>query len=96
MTQIYVHHKVADYNKWRKVFDETDSLRRSMGETGLHVYRTDADPKEIVVITDWDTLDQARAYAQSPELKAAMQKAGVISQPDVLFLEEVKEPAISR
>ncbi len=92
MAQLYVHHKVEDYTKWRKVFDEMDGTRRSMGETGLRVYHTAASPNEIVVITDWGTADQARAYAQSPGLKEAMQRAGVISLPDVLILEELKEP----
>ncbi len=68
-----------------------DGVRRSMGETGLHVYQTAASSNEIVVITDWGTADQARAYSQSPGLKEAMQRAGVISQPDVLILEELKE-----
>ncbi len=96
MVQIFVHHKVEDYAKWRKVFDEMDGVRRSMGQTGMRVYHTTASPNEIVTITDWGTADQARAYAQSPDLKEAMQHAGVISQPDVLFLEELKEPVAAR
>ncbi len=90
MAVLYVHHKVADYVEWRKVFDEMEPLRRSMGETGLRLFRTAADPNEIVVITDWETADQARRYGQSPDLKQAMQRAGVISQPEVLILEELK------
>ncbi len=91
MAQLFVYHKVEDYAKWRKVFDEMDPTRRSMGETALRVFHTTASPNDIVIITEWGTADQARLYAQSPGLKEAMQKAGVISQPEVLILEEAKE-----
>ena len=89
MAQLYVHHKVEDYAKWRRVFDDLDGVRRSFGMTGSRVFHTSASPNEIVIITDWPTPDKARAYAQSPDLKQAMQDAGVISQPDVLILEEL-------
>ena len=90
MAQLFVHHKVEDYANWRRIYDSSDPTRRSFGMTGARVFHTAVSPNEIVVITDWPTADQARAYAQSPELRQAMQKAGVISQPEVLILEELK------
>jgi hypothetical protein len=33
-------------------------------------------------------LDNARRYAESPELREAMERAGVIGKPEILFLEE--------
>lgn len=89
MAQLSVHHQVADYEKWRKVYDEVDGARRKFGMTSARVFRGAADPNDVVVETEWPTLEQARAYATSPDLKTAMEKAGVISQPDVLFLEEL-------
>jgi heme-degrading monooxygenase HmoA len=88
MAKVFAHHKVADYAKWRKVFDEMTALRTSFGSTGQSVMRSASDPNEIVVITEWLSVDKARAFSQSPDLKEAMQKGGVISQPEVLFLEE--------
>ena len=87
MTTLSVHHKIADYPKWRAVFEEMDTIRRKFGETGYKVFRSAADPLEITVLTEWPSADQARAYATSPDLKAGMQNAGVVSQPDVAFLE---------
>jgi heme-degrading monooxygenase HmoA len=89
MTQLFVHHKVEDYSKWRRVYDEMDGLRKTFGMTGARVFHTTTNPNEIVIITDWPTPEKARAYAQSPDLKKAMQNAGVISQPDILILEEL-------
>jgi hypothetical protein len=51
------------------------------------VFRSVSDPLDITVLTEWPSVEQARGYAASPELKAAMQNAGVVSQPDVAFLE---------
>jgi heme-degrading monooxygenase HmoA len=87
MATLSVHHKIADYSKWRAVYDSMDGLRRSFGMTGDRVFRAASDPLEITVHTEWPTPDQARAYATSPELKAGMQNAGVVSQPDIAFLE---------
>jgi quinol monooxygenase YgiN len=90
MAQLFVHHKIADYPKWRAVFDEMNPTRVAMGQTGFHVYQLASDPKEIVIITDWPTAEAARSYAQLPELKTAMQQGGVTSQPEVLILEDAK------
>jgi quinol monooxygenase YgiN len=92
MAQLFVHHKVEDYSKWRPVFDEMDAVRRSMGQTAYQVFRTAADPNEIVILTTWPSAEHARAYGQLPELKAAMARGGVISQPEILILEELKSP----
>jgi len=89
MAKLYVHHKVADYAAWRAVFDSMDGIRRSFGQTGSQVFHTANDPNEIVALTEWNSIEDARRYAQSPELKEGMKRAGVVSQPDVLFLEQV-------
>jgi quinol monooxygenase YgiN len=89
MATLSVHHKIADYSKWRAVFDQADLTRRKFGETSFKVYRSAADPLDITVLTEWPSAENARAYATSPELKTAMQNAGVISQPDVAFLESL-------
>jgi heme-degrading monooxygenase HmoA len=88
MSTLLVHHKVQDYAAWRKVFDDMTALRTSFGSTGQQVFRSPSDPNEIIILTDWKDLGQARAYAQSPELNEGMKNAGVTSQPEVLFMEE--------
>jgi heme-degrading monooxygenase HmoA len=87
MTTLSVHHKVADYTHWRKVFDAMDGQHRRAGMTGVRVFRSASDPNEITIHSEWPSIDQAKAWATSPDLKAGMQNAGVISQPDVAFLE---------
>ncbi len=88
MATLYVHHKVKDYTAWRKAFDDLTSMRTGYGCTGHKVFQSPSDPNEITILTDWKDIDQAKSYATSPDLKEGMQNAGVISQPDVLFLAE--------
>jgi quinol monooxygenase YgiN len=88
MAQLFVQHKVEEYAKWRAVFDEMTAVRATTGSTGYSVFRNAADPNEVIILSEFPDLDQARQYAQLPELRQAMQRAGVISQPVVLFLEE--------
>ncbi len=86
MATLYVHHKVKDYVAWRKVFDDLTSMRTGYGCTGHKVFQSANDPTEITILTEWKNLDQAKTYATSNDLKEGMKAAGVISQPDVMFL----------
>lgn len=88
MATLFVHHKVQDYTAWRKVFDDLTAMRTGYGCTGHKVFRSPNDPNEITILTEWKNVDQAKNYATSPDLKEGMKNAGVISQPDVMFLAE--------
>jgi heme-degrading monooxygenase HmoA len=88
MATLFVHHKVKDYAAWRKVFDDLTAVRTSYGCTGHKVFQSPSDSNEITILTEWHTFDQAKAYATSSDLKEGMKNAGVISQPDVMFLAE--------
>jgi quinol monooxygenase YgiN len=88
MATLFVHHKVKDYTEWRKVFDDLTSMRTGHGCTGHKVYQSPSDPNEITILTEWKTIDNAKEYATSEDLKEGMKDAGVISQPDVAFLAE--------
>jgi len=87
MTTLSIHLKIAEYPKWRAAFDAMDPVRRQFGQTGYSVFRSASDPLELTVHAQFPSLEQARAYATSPDLKNAMQKVGVVSQPEVAFLE---------
>ncbi len=88
MPYIYVHHTVEDYAKWCPGFNANESVRRAGGSTGVyHIFRESGNPNEITVILEWDSLENARRFAQDPALREAMEKAGVVGQPEVRFLD---------
>lgn len=88
MASMLVQHQVKNFAEWKKVFDSVEDLRTSNGELSSHVYRSESNPNNITAIFKWDSLANAHKYAQSPELKAAMEKAGVEGQPSISFLNE--------
>ncbi len=87
MSYLYVHEKVADYSKWRPVYDSLASAKQSRGLIKADVFQNASDPNEIVLVESWNSLDAARSWGQAPELREAMQKAGVIPPPVILYLE---------
>lgn len=46
------------------------------------------DPNTYVAIIKWDSMQNANKYTGSPELKAAMEKAGVAGPPTFYFLND--------
>ena len=73
---------------WKSVFDSVSDLRRRNGEKSYQILREGNGSSELIALFEWDNLDNARRYAASPELKEAMERAGVIGKPEILFLEE--------
>ena len=82
--------KVEDYDKWKPVFDEHSATRKAGGEQGGHLFRDINDNNEIVIMLRWDTMENAKKFFESEDLKKAMQKAGVVDKPNIYFLEEVE------
>jgi heme-degrading monooxygenase HmoA len=92
MPNLLVRHKVEDYKKWKPVFDAHGAARKTAGSKGGRLLRSAEDPNEITILLEWHTLQKARAFAQSDDLRNAMQRAGVVGKPDVHFLEELERP----
>ncbi len=84
-----VQHKVKDFADWKNVYDSVADMRANNGELSDQIYRDASNPNSLTVIFNWDSLENAQQYAQSPELKAAMEQAGVVGPPSISFLNEV-------
>jgi quinol monooxygenase YgiN len=90
MPYLLIRHKVADYSKWKPIYDQHATTRKTSGGQGAQLFRNATDPNELVILFEWDDLERARQFAQSEDLRQAMQQAGVADQPDIYFLEEVE------
>ena len=88
MASMLIHHHVKDFAAWKKVFDSKADLRAAGGELSAQLYRSESDPNEITAIFQWDSLANAHSFAESPELKAAMEASGVDGKPSMYFLNE--------
>ena len=77
MATTFVRHHVADYDAWRKVYDSVADLQRAGGVVEEAVYRGAEDANDVLVLHRFGSADQARAFFENAELRAAMEQAGV-------------------
>jgi hypothetical protein len=94
MPYILIQHSVDDYDKWKTVFDEHGVTRQAAGSGGGTVLRNADDANHVSILLEWDTLDNARASADSDDLRETMGRAGVTGPPDVYFLDEADRPSV--
>jgi hypothetical protein len=80
-----VHLKVKDYATWRTGYDGREKGRLSAGITNGRVFRSPEDPNDVVILQDVADVSKARSWLASDDMKAAMQKSGVIGTPTVRF-----------
>ena len=80
-----VHFKVKDYATWRTSYDGHEKSRVSAGITNGRVFRSAEDPNEVVILQDVADVAKARTWIGSDDLKAAIQKDGVIGSPSIRF-----------
>jgi heme-degrading monooxygenase HmoA len=88
MVHVIVRHKVADYVRWKEAFDGHLNVRKAAGEVGHRVLLSVDDPREVTILLDWDSLERARRFANSDDLKQKMQQSGVLGDADVSFLQD--------
>jgi hypothetical protein len=80
-----VHFKVKDFNAWRTGYNGNEKSRVSAGITNGRIFRSADDPNDVVILQDVADVAKARTWFASEDLKAAMQKSGVIGSPSVRF-----------
>jgi hypothetical protein len=83
---LVIRQTVADYAKWRPLYDAHQSARDEAGLTNCHVRSTTSNPNEVFVACEMTDLAKAKAFAASKSLADAMKNAGVVGKPDFYFL----------
>ena len=82
---LVVTHKVADFERWKAVFDGAADLKRGFGWRATTIYEVDGDRNHVLVMEEFESLAGAKRFAASPQLKEAMGKAGVLGPPEIRF-----------
>jgi hypothetical protein len=89
MATMFVRHTISDYKAWRKVYDDVAPLQKAGGVTAQAVYQAADNPNDITVTHEFGSVEAAKAFAKSDELKKAMQRAGVVGAPTILLANKV-------
>lgn len=83
---LIIHQVVADYAKWRPVYDAHQPARDGAGLTNCRVQPTFHNANDVFVLCDMADLAKAKAFTASKNLAKAMASAGVVGKPSFLFL----------
>ena len=89
MVHVVLTHEVKDFSAWKKAYDEGEPLRTEFGIKMTGVYRSIDHPNQVTLIGECESAEVVYRFMSQPELKAAMEKAGVTSAPDMKVLNKV-------
>jgi hypothetical protein len=77
-----VHHKIKDFDAWKKAYDGFESTRKQYGVEEHYAIQSVDHPNEITVVGE-GKMDSIQKFLNSSDLKTRMESAGVIGAPDV-------------
>ena len=74
-------YKVANFAKWKPIYESHDSIRRSYGLTNYVLGRGMDDSNVVLVVLKMDDVNKAKELTASQGMKDRMKKAGIIGKP---------------
>jgi len=87
---LIVQHTVRDYDAWKPVFDEHQSVRAKYGCRGHTIYRDADKPNDVTIVMDNESRERADEFMRDPSLAEAMERGGVISEPRATWVEKAE------
>ena len=88
----FIRVSVEDFDRWKPVFDEDGVNRERASSRGGYVFRNRANPNELIVLLEFTDAAQMEAFSQSPGLREAMARSGVVGAPDIAFFDLADRP----
>ena len=89
MVTVIITHECKNYSDWRKVFDADEVNRSKAGFKSTGVYHSVENANKITIIGEAPSVEVIQGFMSNPELKAAMERGGVISKPEVKILNKI-------
>lgn len=90
LNYLLIRHKVKDFTSWKRVYDTHLPKRNEATLREKYLFRGVSDPNEVIILFEATNLDLAKKFIESADLRETMEKAGVIDEPDIYFLNEEK------
>jgi len=87
---------VKDFASWKAAHDIEDgaAIRKAAGMKAYQIFQCQDEPNKVVHLSQWDSMDAARKFLQSDELKKANEQSGVTGMESVHFIEEVDRNSV--
>jgi hypothetical protein len=83
MKTIILNTEVKKYSDWRKIYDADEENRLKAGLHITGVYQSVNNPNIVTLIGEAPSVEAITSFMANPDLKATMERAGVIGRPDV-------------
>jgi len=90
-----ISHKVENFETWKAAFDAHAQARTDAGIAAAHVNQAVEDPNQVTVYLASDDDQAIAAFIGSPDLKDAMQQAGVVGAPSIAFVTPVENETVT-
>jgi hypothetical protein len=87
MKYLLCRNKVADFAKWKEVFDSHQEAHKEAGLKLLNLFQNLDDSNEVFILFEVSDIQKGKAFVYSPQVPDAIEKSGVIEKPDIYFLE---------
>jgi quinol monooxygenase YgiN len=87
---VSISHKVKNFAKWEEQYFAHDSVRKAYGITHYEIGRDLKDSNLVYIVDKMEDMAKAKTFSTLPNLKDAMKKAGVISQPGFSYAEVIR------
>lgn len=91
MPYVLIHHKVADYDKFRSVFDDDAERRKRLGSQGGRLLRSTVGANDFIALFEWDDVQNARKFVDAYETHEAFEWALPVEEIRAFVLEDVEE-----
>lgn len=88
MVKVILSHEVNDFAEWKKGFEAGEPMRAANGVTTSGVYNSVDNPNHVTIITNFPSVEAVKGFMSNPDLKADMEKAGVVGDPELKILNE--------
>jgi hypothetical protein len=87
---VMITHPVKDFDKWKAGYLSHDSVRKAYGISQFVMGRGLEDSNMVIVIDKMSDVQKAKQFTALPDLKEAMQKAGVTGPPTFDYVDVIR------
>lgn len=86
MSIVIAHHKVKDFTAWKPYYTADAARRIANGIRDLKIGTPPDDPNNVYMIWEVEDPSKIQGMIKDPDLKEMMDKAGVLSPPELIIV----------
>jgi heme-degrading monooxygenase HmoA len=85
MIKVMTTMTVPNFEQWKPGFDLGLTARQAAGEQDSIIYRSEQNPNQLTVIFEWEDVEKATAFINSPVLLDIHEKHGISDSKSFLL-----------